>query len=1369
MRKVNAILFFLIITFGYSFSQDFISGTVNQYLKVDSIYADTIMFTGNASSFNPGDKVLLIQMTGVELVTATGVGGRGVADRGTRLSDHNLGKYEILQMDEIIGDKMIFTADFMNAYDNGEKIQLVKVYETDNAIIDGTLTAPDWDGNTGGILAMIVFDTLQFQADIDVSNKGFRGASPETGFTGTCRTIIDPGDEYNYDTVNFYSFEPNRAGNKGEGTVSTSFPYTKGIYWAATGGGGGNGVFAGGAGGSNYGPGGDGGKQAQSCGTDYFLVAMGGIKGDDYYDNGRIVMGGGGGSGVQSSTTTASKGGDGGGIVIIAAGVLEGNDHSILANGEGILTPATASGGGGGAGGTVLIDATSYSGGLNISVRGGKGGNTGTSCTGSGGGGGGGVFWYSGQQVPSYEIDTTAGIQGTVSGCSTFGSPGERGKTYSSLLLPLNGFLFNVIRGSDILCAGQQPEIITGSNPKGGEGIYTYKWEQSTDETNWYPAAGTGADQRDFTPAPLYETTYFRRIVNAPGADPQADTVSKAVEIFVYPAITGNNIYGTDTICYNVSPLPITGDQPAGGDGANYQYQWQTSLNSTSWNDIGSQLSSNQPLSPGPLTATRYYRRYVTSTNYCSDYSDTVKVTVLPFITNNQFVTSDTVICEGNSPELLKAGYPANGDGSYSYLWQQKDAAVWTDIPGSNMQQITVGALTTTTEYRRIVYSGNDNACIDTSDIKVVTVLDAITNNNISTDSSRYCEGDIPEIINGTAPSGGDGPGSYSYIWLINSGTGWDEIPGADNISYTHGTLSQSAGFKRIVISGIDGACKDTTASLNLTVIPAIINNLNLLNDTICENDTPLPFNPPSANGGDGSYTYEWQVKLSAGGVWQPAQGINDAPGYITPALTDSSMFIRKVTSDICVDLSDTVYVFVYKTIENNFITGSQLKYTCYNSSKQLNGSQHTGGNPEDVAYLWQMSDDLTEWSDASGKVANNDSNFETADLISPVYFRRIAFSSASGSECVDTSEHVQVLINELPVGNLISSLDTTCEGGSVIINYNVNGGHGPWNVTVGNESVSEAKQTNQAGADTIAMVFNNSQNVRLLSVVDDSLCAADLSSSTERVDITVYENPQADAGEDPVEACGNQYTLSASKSISGSTGLWQAAIGTFNNDTLVDATIFINGFTSGISDGWLKWTETNWKCMDSDSIFITFYEQPEDIDAGTDKMLDFKFQTALDADVPLFGDGIWTVSKGNAIFDDETSPAAYVNGLDFDNTLVWTLTNGVCPSVSDSISIVVNDLKPQKGLTPGSGTRSELFRIEIENTEKIELTIFNRLGQVVFESDDYNETNFWDGTHYKNHAELPVGTYFYVLKVKIAEKETEFTFKKYIELVRPK
>jgi gliding motility-associated-like protein len=333
------------------------------------------------------------------------------------------------------------------------------------------------------------------------------------------------------------------------------------------------------------------------------------------------------------------------------------------------------------------------------------------------------------------------------------------------------------------------------------------------------------------------------------------------------------------------------------------------------------------------------------------------------------------------------------------------------------------------------------------------------------------------------------------------------------------------------------------------------------------------------------------------------------------------------------------------------------------------------------------------------------------------------------------------------------------------MINYNVNGNHGPWNVTVGNGSFSESKETSLPGKDSIPVIFNDNQDVRLVSIIDDSLCAADLSSATEEANVTVYEIPDAMPGDD-AEVCGNQYVLSATKSIAGSKGLWQTSIGTFDDTSLENATVTINGFVSGILSGWLKWTETNWKCSDSDSLYITFYEQPADIDAGTDKMLDFKFQTTLDAATPLFGSGIWSVTKGDAGFSDETLPSSYVSGLAFDNILKWTVTNGICPSTSDSVNIIVNNLKLQYGITPGSGTSGALFKIEIENAERVELTIFNRLGQVVFKSDDYIENNFWDGTN-KNKVDLPEGTYFYVLKVKIIGKDTEFVFKSYIELVR--
>ena len=421
---------------------------------------------------------------------------------------------------------------------------------------------------------------------------------------------------------------------------------------------------------------------------------------------------------------------------MLVTGTLEGNGYSIRANGED-AGAATGSGGGGGAGGTILLDVTTYSGTAGIYATGGDGGHTDDNCTGSGGGGSGGVLWYSGTSIPgSVTGNISEGQKGTVSfACAGHsGNNGSSGQQLTDLLMPLNGFLFNTIKGVDTLCAGQVPALLTGSQPKGGDGNYSFAWEQSTDQVNWINAVGTSS-LLNMQPEALFATTYYRRIVLS---DTIVDT-SRVVEIFVYPDISNNSISGSDTICYGLNATALTGLQPAGGDNS-YTFQWQLSTDLSGWNNTGVPQNSNDPFDPGALTVTSYYRRVVTSTAYCADTSNNITITVLPSITNNVFATPDTVICENLGPGLVNAATPAGGDGNYDYLWQDRtETGSWQDIPGSNVLRYDPGILDETMLYRRIVRSGNDDACVDTSTFKTIEVLPLIVNNLIGTDSSRYC------------------------------------------------------------------------------------------------------------------------------------------------------------------------------------------------------------------------------------------------------------------------------------------------------------------------------------------------------------------------------------------------------------------------------------------------------------------------------------------------------------------------------------------------------------------------------------------------------------------------------------------------------
>ena len=1343
-----------------------VSGIENHYLEVTDVLVDRVRVNpgDDLARFQPGDKVLIIQMTGSTLY-----GSETYADFETHLIKsrrawNSSGKFEILQVDEVItgaDNYVVFTDNLTNSYNAGEKIQLVRFIEGETVTVTGALNAKKWDGNTGGIVALLGTDSVKLNGNIDVNYLGFRGGEvPSENYTAGCRadlslTVLD--------TLYFLPTELNRSGNKGEGIVTTAWPYTKGIAFAINGGGAGNGLYSGGAGGSNYNNGGDGGQQSSAtCGLDTLTAAWGGYACKELYSlsNRQVIMGGGGGSGVKSETRTASKGGDGGGMVFIITGTLVGNSRSVTANGES-ADAATGSGGGGGAGGTIIIDATNYITTFSTSIRGGNGGSTGSNCTGSGGGGSGGVLWHSGTSLAASLIDSTNGSPGAVSnpGClAHIGNGGLTGVRLKNLLTPLTGFLFNSIRGVDTLCYGQTPNLLTGSQPKGGDGTYTWQWEQSIDQAVWVPAQGT-ATLRSIQPPALTQTTWYRRIVNSTSTvtwEAIADT-SRILEVYVYPAITGNSITGTDTICYNVNGKPITGTFPAGGN-SSYSYQWQHSANLTSWTNSVPALTANDPLDPGVLTATRYYRRLVTSTAWCFDTSNSVTITVLPLISNNTFSTPDTVICENQGPGLLNAIPATGGDGSYEYLWQGRSlSGSWTDIPASNLLRYNPGILTDSALFRRIVFSGNDRACTDTSGSKHIHVLPALANNLLDSDADRYCAGDIPLQINGEQPSGGDG--NYRYKWMINSDSNWQYITGASAINYLPDEkVETDTRFKRVVNSGEYDACFDTSADFSIVVVPYITNNLGLTDQTICAYNTPAPFTVAPASAGLGGFTYQWIKQEEGGTAWVNATGASAEQSYAPGALTVSTLFARKAFSDICSAISDTVEITVYPDITGNNIMGDPVQYTCYNTPRTLPGSSPVNGNGQ-YAYLWEESNDNMAWIPAGGTV-NSERDYGSNNLVAPKYFRRIVFSSPLLRECTDTTSAVEVRINPLPSGDVSSTVDTICAGEILYVKFSVSGANGSFNVTV-RGLTDMIKNGISAGDDSVAFAPASTQQFVMAMVVDDSLCSADLSGNTGIANAVVYEVPVANAGNDD-EICSNQYSLQAVKSINGSAGLWTAQGAVLSDSSNATGTATADNFGATV----FTWTETNWLCTDEDETVITFYEQPQAPDAGPDQVLDFSYTTQLEALTPVVGIGKWTILSGTGEFSNDTLPDAFVYELDVTNVLEWTVTNGNCPAVSDDVTVTIAPLVIKKGFTPNGDNKNDFFELGAINAEQIRIKIFSSAGALVFESGDYTNGTLWDGYN-MNGVELPEGTYFYIIDMKVAGKEKEVQFRSFVEILR--
>ena len=409
--------------------------------------------TGDATDLRPstpiaaGDLLIVMQMQDAVISTVgTDAYGDGVSGgRATGVQSlNNAGRYEYCVATGAAGGASVpvncggaggglqFSYSQQTGSDPRRTYQVIRVPQYSSVNLTGTLLAPRWNGQTGGVLAIDVAGRLTLDGLIEASGRGFRGA----GFVGSCglggsvnlgRPLVFRGSD---GCVGW------AGGSKGEGIAGTPLVvFDEGSQQAKSGpgyrdgslgagapgnaGGGGEKHKAGGGGGGNGGRGGRGGNEYNGVSPTNLGAPKGGYGGDDfsnseasaYIGSGRVVLGGGGGAGDSNDypavggTGRDVVGGAGGGIVLLRAGSLEGGGQ-IRANGSpgsGNRRDFLDAAGGGGAGGSVVLEIRSGAvGSVTVRAEGGRGGdfyNKGgwvdpllaNALDGPGGGGGGGL------------------------------------------------------------------------------------------------------------------------------------------------------------------------------------------------------------------------------------------------------------------------------------------------------------------------------------------------------------------------------------------------------------------------------------------------------------------------------------------------------------------------------------------------------------------------------------------------------------------------------------------------------------------------------------------------------------------------------------------------------------------------------------------------------------------------------------------------------------------------------------------------------------------------------------------------------------------------------------------------------------------
>lgn len=465
-----------------TYGQTSIGGIINKYTKVVEVNTtdacDNKIEVASSADFSVGDKVLIIQMKGA-IIDST-----NTENFGQIIDYQEAGNYEFNFIRAIDGNEIMFQNILLKAYNPAAKVQLVYVPVYEDALVNSTLTAEKWNGETGGVLALDA-ENLTLSADINVTGLGFRGATSLSQDLAGCAT----SDAY------FYPESSQEGAKKGEGIVLENSEFAQGRGAFGNGGGGGNHENSGGAGGSNYGAGGKGGRSWSGCVADG--ADIGGLGGHALAYNTtfqKVFLGGGGGAGHQDKGSNTS-GSHGGGLVIIKANQVTGNFFTIFANGQNNMNNTLDDGsGGGGAGGSVLLEVTTYNTTLNVEIKGGVGASNVASvgCTGAGGGGGGGMIWFANTVLPSNVIFNANGAS---SGSHTSGSclgflhgatRGQNGTIVSNLVLPhsipLDEIDYEVDLGEDITICPLDSLLLDAT----ASGAVGYLWQDgSSNPTIW--------------------------------------------------------------------------------------------------------------------------------------------------------------------------------------------------------------------------------------------------------------------------------------------------------------------------------------------------------------------------------------------------------------------------------------------------------------------------------------------------------------------------------------------------------------------------------------------------------------------------------------------------------------------------------------------------------------------------------------------------------------------------------------------------------------------------------------------------------------------------------------------------------------------
>jgi gliding motility-associated-like protein len=673
-----------------------------------------------------------------------------------------------------------------------------------------------------------------------------------------------------------------------------------------------------------------------------------------------------------------------------------------------------------------------------------------------------------------------------------------------------------------------------------------------------------------------------------------------------------------------------------------------------------------------------------------------------------------TLGCKSECTDL-SANIPAEGQEFFTYQWTTDDGLI---CEGENMPTAKVSSVAL---YKFIITDTRNN-CSDTSSAIVAGDASSIISD---AGPSRIigCDRD-PVLLDGRGSTVND---NTTITWTDEAGTVISDQITAE--------VNQPGTYLLTIVDKVTDCNASNKVEVTLDTMPPLANAGEDLILEGCEFPNSLRLNGSLSESGPG-ISYAWVAPL--GGK------LTGDSTSISPAIGGPGIYQLTVTNNNT-GCSSTDEVQIQSKLNIPSPNGGPDRtLSCDEPMTTLAG---LSGLPSGNATI--------KWSTQDGNIVGVDDQLSLQVDAAGTY----VLSITSQDGCTSTDEVVVTADLDMPNADAGAPLTISCNENTLL---NGSGSTGPnleisWTTTNGNIV---------SGADTYTPEVNLGGTYTLTVSNLDNNC-----KTTSEVLITADDPlPLAVAG-DNQEICGNETSLSATPVDANIQGKWstlEKSIILSESDPNTSVADLVEGANTYI------WTLSTDKCPDysSDTVRVTVPGFPVATDDAfeivngqntptlnliANDIINFEAYNVNIVVQPTTGE-LMKESEGQYTF---STPARFYGTQEFQYEVCSAICSELCDQASVRVVVLPSDdvdttNSLPNAITPnGDGLNDMLIFDELifdaSSFPKSELVIFNRWGDVVYKASPYN--NDWGGKT-TNGDVLPEGTYYFVLRLDIAEGE---------------